>query len=232
VVLSHKYKCIFVKVPKTAGTAIHRFFEENDPESIRSDLNEWPWGHRTADDLKNDPQIAPYWDSYFKFAFIREPFKWVVSLYNYEHEWDYSGETYSRLHALLDDGRVRIPPDFKLNIFDVFKVFFLSRNVMRYYLPQTPYLNAPLDFIGIYENIEEDFEFIKKRTGIPLDLNLAKVNVSRYNRPLTFDTTAREALNAVLKDDIRYYDLMYKKLDSPHKRSMGTTFFTTGPFPT
>ena len=228
-VISHKYKCIFIKIPKTAGTAIYRFFETHDPESIRSDLSEWPWGHRTAADVKNDPEVAPYWDSYFKFAFMREPRKWFVSLYNYEHGFDYSEDAYSSMHGVLTDydgsRRLRIPDDFCLNIFDVFSLMFMCRRVMNYIIPQTPYLNAPLDFVGIYENIDQDFEFIKKITGIPSELLLTKENVTTYDRPLTFNKTAKKIIDILLSEDIKYYNLMYERLDDPRKRSMGTSSF-------
>tara|TARA_R110000751_G_scaffold38184_8_gene91916 strand:- start:267 stop:959 length:693 start_codon:yes stop_codon:yes gene_type:complete len=223
-VISHKYKCIFIKVPKNAGTSIHRFFERHDPESIRSDLGGWPWGHRSADDVKNDPQVAPYWDSYFKFAFLREPFSWLVSLYNSEHGADYSSDAYRHAHILLEEGRLRIPEDFKLNSLDVAGVLLLALKMQYYTVPQTPYLNAALDFIGVYENIEEDFEFIKKRTGIPIDLHLTKENPTVYNRPLKFTDKAIEVVNSILKEDIEFYNLIYNNLDSPEKRGMEAHF--------
>ena len=224
-VISHKYKCIFIKVPKTAGTSIHRFFEKHDPESIRSDLEDWPWGHRSADDVKNDPQVAPYWDSYFKFAFLREPFSWLVSLYNSEHGYDYSSDVYRHSHILLEEGRLRIPDNFGLNSLDVMGVLLLAGRLQHYIVPQTPYLNATLDFIGIYENIEEDFEFIKKRTGIPLDLNLTKENATKYNNPLTYNEKATEVIKIILKEDIEFYNLINSNLNAPEKRGTNHTPF-------
>lgn len=231
-VISHKYKCIFIKIPKTAGTAIYRFFESHDPESIRSDLSQWPWGHRTAAEVRNDPEVAPYWDSYFKFAFIREPTKWLVSLYNYEHGFDYSKDRYSSIHSVLADydgsRRLRIPDNYCLNVFDIFSLMFLCREMMNYTIPQTPYLDAPLDFVGIYENIDQDFEFIKKITGIPSQLLLTKENVTDCSYPLTFNERAKKIIDIVLSEDIEYYNSMYEKLNNPHERNMGAFSFTGG----
>jgi hypothetical protein len=222
-VISHKYKCIFVKVPKTAGTAIYRFFEKHDPESIRGDIEHCPWSHITAEDIKND-HAKEVWDTYFKFAFIREPLSWLVSLYNYEHGYDYSEDRYKTAHILLQEGRLRIPDDLKLNIFDVITVMMLPRRLLNYPVPQTTYLTEPLDFIGVYENIEEDFNFIKKRLGIPLDLQLSKTNVTRFNRPLKFTEKAEKVTKILLSEDIALYNAMYQKLDNPEERSMGTSF--------
>jgi len=89
-IISHKHKFIFLKVPKTASTSVEIFFEqfcdENDIIGFRGSKEkkdrinpEW-WNHMPAYLIKK--KIGnKIWDSYFKFCVIRNPWDFLVSLY-------------------------------------------------------------------------------------------------------------------------------------------------------
>ena len=67
----HQHKCIFIHLPRTGGTTIHNALG-GGPK------NHFPW-HK----FKSDPEYNEVWDSYLKFATVRNPFDWLVSLYNH-----------------------------------------------------------------------------------------------------------------------------------------------------
>ncbi|MGD1714613.1 sulfotransferase family 2 domain-containing protein [Dapis sp. BLCC M172] len=107
-IISHRYKFIFLKTIKTAGTSIEislsRFCGDDDiitpisleDEAIRKLLGKKPqnyldydvqgneykkyFNHITAQKIKSliEPSI---WDSYYKFCFERNPFDRAISLY-------------------------------------------------------------------------------------------------------------------------------------------------------
>ena len=72
--ISHKFKCIFVHIPRTGGTSIEDFFGGED---------RWPRGgkrscqHITARVAKKI--YAEWWDEYFKFSMVRNPYDLAVS---------------------------------------------------------------------------------------------------------------------------------------------------------
>ena len=70
--ISHKYKCIFIHIPKTGGTSIENALlgGKKQPTRIK---------HKRAKDyLKQYPKE---WKQYFKFTVIRNPWDWMVSWY-------------------------------------------------------------------------------------------------------------------------------------------------------
>ena len=110
-IISHKYKFIFLKTRKTAGTwieiSLYRFCGDNDiitpisleDEAIRKILGKKPQNYLDFDAQRNEYKkyfnhitakkikslIEPYiWDSYYKFCFERNPFDRVISGYYFK----------------------------------------------------------------------------------------------------------------------------------------------------
>ncbi|WP_293059378.1 sulfotransferase family 2 domain-containing protein [Okeania sp. SIO2B3] len=108
-IISHKYKFIFLKTKKTGGTSIEislsRYCGENDiitpisieDEAIRKLLGKKPqnynmiesgeekkyYNHIPAEEVKN--QIGnSVWKSYYKFCFERNPFEQAISMYFFQ----------------------------------------------------------------------------------------------------------------------------------------------------
>lgn len=98
--ISHKYKFIFTKTVKTAGTSVEIYFEpycvgpeewtcQHGRDEYESDFGvvgyrganqghqKW-WGHMPAEIIRDlvTPEI---WESYFKFTVVRNPFDKMVS---------------------------------------------------------------------------------------------------------------------------------------------------------
>ena len=76
-IISHKYKCIFIRVPKCLSTSVEDFFIKLDPDCISSD-NEVPYGHQTAKQVRQ-MVTEDEWNSYFKFTFFRNPEKRFIN---------------------------------------------------------------------------------------------------------------------------------------------------------
>ena len=91
--ISHHHQCIFIHIPKVAGTSIARFFETEQPQSPPSALPfdpndkskfQPPPPHlRALDYIRYGLATKEQFDSYFKFAFVRNPFARLVSEYRY-----------------------------------------------------------------------------------------------------------------------------------------------------
>lgn len=85
-VISKRHMCIFVHIPKNAGTSIDRAITRSDPKVTRIDLS-MPSSqvvtkgkHCFARDIR-DHYGQEFWDHYLSFAVVRNPFDRLVSWY-------------------------------------------------------------------------------------------------------------------------------------------------------
>jgi len=85
------------------------------------------------------------WNSYFKFSFVRNPFDKIVSQYHFNrHKWGHKNSTFKEyVDAWSKGDRISTFPQLNLH-----------------------YIDEELDFIGRFENLQEDFNTVCDRIGI------------------------------------------------------------------
>lgn len=181
-IISHRYKYIFLKTNKTAGTSIEialsKFCGPNDiitkispPDEVTRKNLGYPGpqnfltvkGHKLINHM---PAYALHklvpkqmWDSYYKFCVERNPWDRLVSLYF----WIYKSEprpTFSEFlrseepHRLIKKGR------------DLYSIEGV----------------VAVDKICLYEDLENELETIRRRLGIPESLTLPRAKASFRNK--------------------------------------------------
>lgn len=203
--ISRKHKFIFIHVYKNAGTSIRRALHpfSYDPWQKVANvtlktigvnyLNPTPLGsHATAQEAKSYLGEAAF-DSYFSFAFVRNPWDWHASLYtfmlkdttHYQHDfvkqlsgfekylqWAFSQENFKRQSD-----------------------FLMSTN--NYIL---------VDHVGRFENLEEDFQIICSKIGIEASLPKANVSQSSSYRELYTKKSMINLVSEVHKRDIEKFN--------------------------
>jgi len=172
-VISNKYKFLFVHIAKTAGTSIRSTLERyrwRDPlfaaQFICSRISHLT-GHRIGCKIPRHAKvIAAYemlprdvFDSLFKFAFVRNPWDLQVSSYHHLKR--------ERPH-LVGDRDFESFLRYKLDPQRPYQ-FHIDTSIEL----QSDYLidlhgNVLVDFIGRFENLEEDFRHICQKIGIPV----------------------------------------------------------------
>ncbi len=85
--ISHTYKFIFVHIQKTGGSSIEYVLRQFDPTALREipherDPQNWLKGRHVFARQIRDYVGLKVWNSYFKFAFVRNPWDRLVSWYN------------------------------------------------------------------------------------------------------------------------------------------------------
>jgi len=157
--ISHKYKVIFVHIPKTAGTSVERFLEIPgvSEEHLRSHkiskINGVMYApqHLTANLLINHNFVKKYWNNYFKFSIVRHPYTRALS----EYFWR--------------KGKTRKNLKFNSNEFDNF-LNSLKRMNKDHDLSQYDYLyndgKLLVDYVGKYENLKLTVNTLCKRINI------------------------------------------------------------------
>ena len=182
-IISHSRKFVFVHIQKNAGTSITKYLDKHLTyqdlllgcnkfgESINRSYRKKFGLHKHAHAIKiKDVMGDETWNSYFSFSFVRNPYDRIVSLYNWCRK-----------------GKFKFPECQAALQAENFSQFIRSECFQQ--LPnQLKYLtdtegNIIVDFIGRQESIQEDFDRVCQKLGIPSD-NMNKARHSfRTRRP-------------------------------------------------
>ena len=172
--LSNKYKFLFVHIAKTGGTSVRAALAPlrwKDPlyipQFVASRFSHWT-GHRIAVKLPRHAKIITakemlpkeFFDELFKFAFVRNPWDLQVSSYHHiRRERPHLMAGHEDFESFL---RWKLDPDRPYQ-------YHIDTSIER----QVDYLKdldgtILVDFIGKYENLQEDFEEVCRRIGIKI----------------------------------------------------------------
>lgn len=174
--VSDKFHCLFIHIPKTGGTSIETALQMRG-DRLREHRNllygpiQSRWirrknprtrylQHLTFEEVR---KIAPEVSAggYFSFAFVRNPWDRMVSLYNN-----------------LDGNLVRTAKGEGLELQGLSFAEFLERTKDRFHAhlrPQCEFICAKggspqVDFLGRFESLEEDFDKICHHLGVNVHL--------------------------------------------------------------
>jgi len=179
-IISHKYKCIYIRIPKTGSTSVESFFKEIDPDCISSE-DIPPYGHETSSQLR-DIYGHTVWNSYYKFTFIRNPYSWYKSYYS--DLLNYSWDENNRFTVEGKGLSLVLTPDYSLPdavdgilhekhilVLQTLNDFWFYSNIhgsrMDDYVTQVSWIDLPVNFIGRTEFLQEDFKDVCMKLGIP-----------------------------------------------------------------
>jgi len=141
--ISHKHKCIFVHIPRCGGTSMEISMVGDNWFKIDRTTK-----HLIASTAKKI--YEPYWDDYFKFSFVRNPWDRMVSMSRYSHFYG----------CRIEGGKLNVNkymkrwPNLEIDPRSKSKTENIKPIKNAVYLN---ILNEELDFIGRFENLLEDF---------------------------------------------------------------------------
>lgn len=203
-IISHRHKFIFFAVPKTATHAIR--------EALRRHCGPDDWeqqvlfgeqflpipkiakighGHISVRDIRL--QLEPgIWKGYFKFAVVRNPFDRFVSscFFLNRDKANFADEAAAFMKERLPRQR------------------FQQRVLVRPQHRQLCTLDNQLamDFVGRYENLQESYDTICDRLGLPRS-TLDRKNESQHSKyDSYYDDELRQLVREFYKDDFRIFD--------------------------
>ncbi len=200
-----EYKCIFVHIPKTAGVSI----------------NTGLFGSKTGFHRK----IAGYqaifsqreFAEYFKFAFVRNPWDRVVSAYLFLKQGGLHGGDQRWATAKLE----------AYPTFDAFVHGWLKpENIRsgRHFVPQVDYIRMPgkqtteLDFVGFFENLRGDYDYIRKTLGTGEALAAKNTTPGKHKDFRSYYTAETQAIVAeVYREDIELLGYTFDNSSLPEQ---------------
>lgn len=179
--ISHRYKCIFVEVPKTGSTSIRAVIGSSPKPhmDIWQIKHELETGYTRYKGLRDKILGALYpfflsrkmrkkigerqFNTYFKFGFVRNPWDRTVALYNRKEGLQMSGgmtfEEFVEWISLSSDTCIHPTP---------------HKNQLDWFTD--PDGNILADFIGRFENLQKDWAFVCSKLGINAVLPRENIN--------------------------------------------------------
>jgi len=215
--VSHKLKCIFIEVPKTASTSIRKVLGFSvrphlDIKEIKQEMiNGWPFnkGNGLSGKLYVFNKFIPLsirkkkvedkFNTYYKFGFVRNPWDRVVSLY-FRKEGIRMSDKMS-----FEEFVVWIQ-----NSSDTCIHASVHKNQLDWFTDENG--KVIVDFIGKFENINEDYQIVKNKLGIDKQLphvNKSTLKKKHYTEYYSFKT--KDIIAKKFKVDIEYFGYKFGK---------------------
>jgi hypothetical protein len=216
--INHDLKAIFIHVHKTGGTylsyMLHKYYGFKNYYLRRPDHDTFCQNkkkttkyinyenrihgvlkyYKTSPHLNKKMNMTPQkWNSYYKFCFIRNPYDKIISAWNHINRFKIPFNNYLNLTHTCNDVEY-----------------------MHMFLPQVRNIInekglIDINFIGRFENLEEDFQKVLRNIGIKNIIHDVKKQMNRREH-LDFyeyyDQNTLNKVNLLLIED-------FKKLDYP-----------------
>jgi len=183
--INHKHKFIFIHIPKNAGTSIRNSFrlEGYDKRVVKK-----PYPHDPCSKIR-EYCGEEVWNTFFKFAIVRNPYDRMVSYYHFHKSTQY-----------------RFPAKANSLSFDEWIIKGLDSNMKK---NQTWYLDEEVDYIGNVEYLENDWKLICQEIGIK-QYKLPRFNVSEHNEWSSYyNEDTKRVVRKIFQDDFETFNYDY-----------------------
>jgi hypothetical protein len=180
-IISHKHKFIFFHIPKTGGSSsnghLHKYGRTlAGPHNFNSNANR----------------------EFFRFGFFRNPWDRFVSNYFYFKAYGqmkgrdlHDGKIVNRYNSFLE---------FTLNFPNIYEEL-----KSRHWSHQVNWVKDRIDFIGRFENLQDDFNIVCDKIGIPRQ-QLPHKNKSKHKHYTEYyDDETKQIVAEKYAKDIEYF---------------------------
>lgn len=194
-VVCHEKKCIFIHIPKTAGTSIEQFIRDNGSNNLLfiGVRNNRSLQHLTAYELK---MMIPYiYKQYYKFSIVRNPYDKLLS----EYYWNPS------INIGYKNGKSK--KDFLKNVIEIVQNKKYFNDIYNdHFIPQYNFLfyknKLLVNQLFKYEDLEWVSNFLKKKLKIKRNFPyLNKNNIEKEG----WDDDEKEIIYNLYKNDFLYF---------------------------
>ena len=201
--ISHEHKVIFVHINKTGGTSIQKILRKmNSP---------CPGKHHTIEKYHKLADKKHGFENYFKFTFVRNSWDRFLSLYKYRAKTKHT--TLARNPASFKEWAKNIynknPKHYHPTLTE------MNRLMLSEQLDWITDANGSIniDFIGRFEKLQDDFNIVCDKIGIPRQKLPHKLKTKHEHYTEYYDDETREMVAEKYAKDIEYFDYKFGKPD-------------------
>jgi hypothetical protein len=202
--INHEYKLIFVHIPRTGGTAVEKLFVKHDMWNIRKEHK-----HLLASQAKK--VYKDYWNDYFKFSVVRDPWARTISMLNF-----------SEFFKLRKTNQGKVDLNSWINKYQVENTNIIIENDNRFsncnqlfnnkkHIEKQIYLNVldeELDYICTFDNLGEDIKYILEKNNLKSDIgNYFKKPAISYENYFTEET--KQQVYDLYENDIKFFNFKF-----------------------
>ena len=247
-IISHKYKFIFIKPSKVGGTSIeialakhcgeqdiitplHAYNPRHDEDKYLHPAKNYEdkefFQHITPDEIKK--KIGnKIWNSYYKFTVVRNPWDQTVSRYwwykykdSKRFRWEGKNTIRKVILNLFNPVAYKfvIGKILKNKSFNYFAGTFSKTSPNKKWKNSLYYFdnkgNPVCDFYIRYENLQEDYEKVCKRLGIPhekLPRTKNKTRKDKKHYSMYYNDETKNIIYNLFKKEIDYFGYKFEKI--------------------
>lgn len=185
--IDHQHKIIFLHIPRTGG---HYISEKLGAYIVKESRHVQPSFY--LQEYKKE------WNEYYKFSFVRNPWDRIVS------SWS---RTIAKGSNWFDYKKIDKDKYFNGAILTRFKPFIIKNKfwMQVHFKPQIKWLHPSLDFIGKYENLDDDLKKVFNDNSIEWS-NRGNFYKS-YHRPYQeyYTPETKHIVQTVYKEEIKRF---------------------------
>ena len=219
-VISHRYKFIFFCNGKTGTTSIQKALDYLDESSNMNHGAHYLWANKHMPPAVARAMLpARVWDNYFKFVFVRNPYDWAIS--HYEYSFRPKGRKQMILDTLAGRSSISsllsgfknqqkwlekeyIDEDGILKLWQYLKLvrgLAGAESLMQKNYTQSIDGENIVDYVGKLETVDDDISNIADRIGVTVKLpHLNRTRTSAGGR-LKLSDAARQKIKELWKED-------------------------------
>lgn len=190
--ISFTYKFIFIHITKCGGTSIQNALKKYggkylwNASEMKKENHQYPYLPQHA--LAEKYSLTEHWKTSFKFAFVRNPWDRAVSAYFYRKR--------------LTDFR----GTFEEHISSDKSIYRPLQHSNQYNWLVSDNGKIELDYIGRFENLQEDFNIVCDKIGIPREKLRHKNTTKHKHYTEYYNDETRQIVAEKYRKDIKYFN--------------------------
>ena len=190
--VSDKYKTIFIHINKTGGTSIEQVLR---PGAL------FKKHYMTAREIRDI--VGDKWDKYFKFAIVRNPWDKMASLYRYRKGINLIPSSWS-----FDDFIHKIDTFNNKSLSKSRRNLLRTTNQLEHCIDNDG--NVILDYIGRFEDFKGSWAKISKKIGFKDKLPHVKSTKKHQHYSEYYTDELRDIVGDRFANDIEYFGYKFK----------------------